>query len=80
MMVCMMLNGSPVTAPKMLLLDRVDFEPSCYVFKLDQPLFLRPGDQIWAERSSVVVQRTVTGLVERPAGSMDAERWAYKLL
>ncbi|MFF2144446.1 hypothetical protein [Kitasatospora sp. NPDC058190] len=76
----MMLNGSPAAAPRMLLLDRVDFEPGCYVFDLDQPLFLNPGDQIWAERSSVIVQRAVTGLVERPAGSMNAERWAYKLL
>ncbi|MFD7905562.1 hypothetical protein ACFV4G_25365 [Kitasatospora sp. NPDC059747] len=64
----------------MLLLDRVDFEPGCYVFNLDQPLFLASGDQIWAERSSVLVRRAVTGLVEQPAGSMDAERWAYKLL
>ncbi|MFJ9843000.1 hypothetical protein ACIRYZ_21510 [Kitasatospora sp. NPDC101155] len=64
----------------MLLLNRIDFEPGCYVFNLDQPLFLTPGDQIWAERSSVVVRRAVTGLVERPAGSMDAEQWAYKLL
>ncbi|WP_158835342.1 hypothetical protein [Streptomyces sp. NRRL S-350] len=76
----MMLNGSPATAPRMLLLDRVDFEPGCYVFDLDRPLFLAAGDQIWAERSSVVVLRAVTGSVERPAGSMTAERWAYKLL
>ncbi|MEU3568325.1 hypothetical protein AB0E96_07830 [Kitasatospora sp. NPDC036755] len=64
----------------MLLLDRVDFEPGCYVFDLDQPLFLTSGDQIWAECSSVVVRRAVTGVLERPAGNMNAERWAYKLL
>ncbi len=79
-MASMMLNGAPVTAPRMLLLDRVDFEPGCYVFDLDQPLFLMPGDQVWAERSSVVVQRAATGATERPAGAMNAERWAYKLL
>jgi len=64
----------------MLLLNRVDFEPGCYVFVLDQPLFLMPGDQVQAERNSVVVQRAATGATERPAGSMNAERWAYKLL
>lgn len=76
----MMLDGALVTAPRMLLLNRVDFEPGCDVFELDQPLFLMPNDQVWAERSSVVVQRAATGVAERPTGAMNAERWAYKLL
>lgn len=78
----MMVNGSPATAPRMLLLNRVEFEPGCYVFELDQPLFLNPGDQIWAEprKNSVSVRRAVTGAVERPVGTMNSELRVYKLL
>ncbi|WP_431678565.1 hypothetical protein [Kitasatospora sp. KL5] len=75
----MMLAGPRITAPRMLLLNRVDFEPGCYVFTLDQPLFLMPGDQVCAEARSVAVLRA-SGAVERPSGDWATERWAYKLL
>ncbi len=65
-MVSIRLDGARVTARRMLLLSQVEFDPGCYVFELDEPLFLAPGDQLRAENGSVVVQRT-SGAVERPS-------------
>lgn len=73
------LTGERVSAPRMLLLNRVDFEPGCSVFELEQPLFLRAGDQLWAEDDRVVVERT-SGDRERPAGGMASVYRRWRLL
>ncbi|MGX9885427.1 hypothetical protein [Streptomyces sp. NPDC002276] len=65
----MRLYGERVTAPRMLLLDHIAFDPGCHVFELAEPLFLDQGDQVWRESDSVVVAR-VGGTVERPAGGL----------
>ncbi|WP_158702182.1 hypothetical protein [Kitasatospora sp. MMS16-BH015] len=71
----MRLTGVPATAPRMLLLDHVRFEPGCAVYVFDRPLFLLPGDRIWAEQDSVAVRRFGSGRVEWPAGGAATGRW-----
>ncbi len=73
------LTGERVTAPRMLLLNGVDFEPGCSVFELEQPLFLRTGDRLWAEDGGVVVERA-SGDRERPAGGMACVCRRWRLL
>ncbi|MFF7243610.1 hypothetical protein ACFZBU_06905 [Embleya sp. NPDC008237] len=68
-----------MTAPLMLLLNRVDFEPGCSVFELEQPLFLRAGDRLWADDGGVVVERG-SGDRERPAGGMASVYRRWRLL
>jgi hypothetical protein len=63
----------------MLLLNRVNFEPGCSVFELERPLFLRTGDQLWAEDGRVVVERA-SGDRERPAGGMASVYRRWRLL
>ena len=66
-----LMGDERVTAPRMLLLNEIDFVPRCLVFELEQPLFLETGDQLWAQDGEVVVER-VSGRRERPAGGMAA--------
>ncbi|MFI1585093.1 hypothetical protein [Embleya sp. NPDC020630] len=68
-----------MTAPRMLLLNRVDFEPGCSVFELEQPLFLHAGDRLWTEDDGVVVERA-SGDRERPAGGMARVYRRWRLL
>ncbi|MFE2867167.1 hypothetical protein [Embleya sp. NPDC059259] len=75
----MILTGEHVTAPRMLLLNRVDFEPGCSVFELERPLFLRAGDRLWAEDGRVVVE-CASGDRERPAGGMACVCRRWRLL
>jgi len=78
-MAAMRFYGDPVSAPRMLLLNRVEFDPGCLVFALDQPLFLLKGDQVWFEKNSVAVRRA-SGPVEYPSGSLATWNRRYKLI
>ena len=75
----MLAGGERVTAPRMLLLNEVDFVPGCLVFELEHPLFLDTGDRLWAEDGGVVVER-VSGRLEHPCGGMAAVRRSWQLL
>ncbi|MFE6871911.1 hypothetical protein ACFVFS_35900 [Kitasatospora sp. NPDC057692] len=68
----MILDGPPATAPRMLLLDRVDFTSGCRVFDLVRPVFLMPGDRIRVALDEVTVRRAATGREERLQGSMNS--------
>ncbi|WP_406292188.1 hypothetical protein [Embleya sp. NBC_00896] len=71
--------GERVKAPRMLLLNEVDFEPGCSVFELERPLFLRAGDRLWAEDDTIVVERA-SGDRERAAGGMACVCRRWRLL
>jgi hypothetical protein len=62
----------------MLLLDRVEFDPGCLVFELEQPLLLRTGDRLWADGGRLVVERA-SGARHYPAGSMSAVTRSFHL-
>jgi hypothetical protein len=62
----------------MMLLNEVRFD-SGYVFGLDRPLFLMPGDQVRMDGDRLVIRRT-TGHEERPSGHGAPWCWRWRLL
>jgi len=62
----------------MLLLNEVRFDPD-WIFRLDRPLFLIPGDQVWMDGDRLVIQRT-TGQVEHPPGKRTPWCWRWRLV
>jgi hypothetical protein len=73
----MLVGGERVIAPRMLLLNEINFGPGRLVFALEQPLFLDTGDQLWAEDDAIVVER-VSGRRERPIGDMTTARRCWQ--
>jgi hypothetical protein len=70
--------GEPATAPRMLLLNEVRFDPD-WTFRLDRPLFLMPGDQLRMDGHRLILRRT-TGEVEHPAGEGAPWCWRWRLV
>lgn len=75
----MLVGGERVTAPRMLLLNEVNCVPGCLQFRLEQPLFLDAGDQLWADDGAVVVER-ISGRRERLVGDVAVVRRDWQLL
>ncbi|MBM9510482.1 hypothetical protein [Actinacidiphila acididurans] len=68
----------PATAPRMLLLNEVRFDPD-WIFQLDRPLFLLPGDQVAMDEGRLVVRRAA-GEVEHPSGEREPWCWRQRLV
>ena len=62
----------------MLLLNEVRFDPD-WIFRLDRPLFLMPGDQVRMYGGRLTLRRAA-GQVEHPAGELAPWCWRRRLV
>lgn len=70
--------GEPATAPKMLLLNEVRFDPD-WIFRLNRPLFLMPGDQVRMDGNRLSLRRAA-GQLEHPPGDVEPWCWRWRLI
>ncbi|MFJ4846920.1 hypothetical protein [Streptomyces sp. NPDC088733] len=62
----------------MLLLNEVRFDPD-WIFQLERPLLLMPGDRVSMEGGRLLVQRT-DGKEEYPPADLDRWCWRWRLV
>jgi len=70
--------GNPAVAPRMLLLNEVRFDPD-WIFRLDRPLFLMPGDRVSMDGGRLLVQRA-GGPEEYPTADLAPWCWRWRLI